>query len=65
MVTDRKVNINELVERFNVSSGTIGTILHKDLGYEKKSARWVPKLLSNVKNAERVRCCESLLDFFN
>jgi hypothetical protein len=34
---------------------TIFTILHKDLCLTKKSARWVPQLLTKEKKHERVR----------
>ncbi len=34
--------------------GTIHAILKVDLGLEKKSARWVPKLLSSEQKKERV-----------
>jgi histone-lysine N-methyltransferase SETMAR len=32
-------------------------ILHQELGLVKKSARWVPKLLSEDHKKERVRIC--------
>jgi hypothetical protein len=36
------------------SSKTVFTILHKELGLVKKSARWVPKLLSQEQMERRV-----------
>ena len=33
-------------------------ILHEDLGLIKKSARWVPKLLTDAQKDERVRTCK-------
>ena len=40
---------------YGVSNDTIHKILHDDLGLSKKSARWVPKLLSKEQMEERVR----------
>ena len=41
-----------------MSHGTIHTILHEDLGLVKKSARWVPELLTDAQKEERVRTCK-------
>ncbi len=40
---------------------TIHSNLHKDLGLEKKSARWVPKLLSLEQKEKRVRSCSAFI----
>ncbi len=40
---------------------TVHSILYKDLGLEKKSARWVPKLLSADQKEERVRTCSAFI----
>ena len=55
---DARVTVDHLVEAFGVSHGTIHTILHEDLGLVKKSARWVPKLLTDAQKEERVRTCK-------
>ena len=55
---DARVGIEDLVRAFGVSHGTIHTVLHEDLGLVKKSARWVPKLLTDVQKEERVRICK-------
>jgi DeoR/GlpR family transcriptional regulator of sugar metabolism len=52
---DRRVSIKKLAAAHGVSVDTIHRILHQDLGLEKKSVRWVPKLLSEAQNQERVR----------
>jgi histone-lysine N-methyltransferase SETMAR len=44
-----------------VSEKTILNILHQDLGLEKKSARWVPKLLSEEQKQERIRVCSDFI----
>ena len=53
--SDRRTTIEELAAEFDLSVGTVHTILHEDLGLSKKSARWVPRLLSMEQKAERVR----------
>jgi histone-lysine N-methyltransferase SETMAR len=52
---DRRQSVKSLAAAHGVSVYTIHGILHKDLGLEKKSARWVPKLLSDEQKEERVR----------
>jgi len=51
---DRRVDVAHLASVFEVSTGTIFNILHDDLGLVKKSARWVPKLLSKEQKDTRV-----------
>ena len=51
---DRRVTINEIAQDLGVSYGTVYNIIHDDLGLEKLSARWVPKLLSQEQKQARV-----------
>ena len=51
---DRRVKIKDIAKGLQVSYGTIYNILHDDLGLEKLSARWVPKLLSQEQKQARV-----------
>jgi hypothetical protein len=44
---DCHLGVKYLAAAHGVSVYTIHSILHKDLGLENKSARWVPKLLSD------------------
>jgi Transposase (partial DDE domain) len=62
---DRRVTIKTLVAAHDVSVDTIHRILHQDLGLEKKSARWVPKLLSEAQKQERVRVCSDFVTAVN
>jgi histone-lysine N-methyltransferase SETMAR len=62
---DARVSIQELASANGVSYGTIQTILHVDLGLSKKSARWVPKLLSDEQKEERVRTCTEFVAAVN
>jgi histone-lysine N-methyltransferase SETMAR len=51
----------DLASAFGVSKGTIHNILRDDLGLVKKSARWVPKILSEDQMKECVRICTELV----
>ncbi len=44
---DRRLSIKALATAHGKSGSTIRAMLHDDLGLEKKSARWVPKLLND------------------
>jgi histone-lysine N-methyltransferase SETMAR len=54
---DRHITCRDLASAHGVSFGTMQNILHVELGLVKKSARWVPKLLSPEQKEERVRIC--------
>ena len=58
---DRRVTVIDVAENFNVSTGTAFTILHSDLWLSKKSARWVPKLLSEDNMRCRVETAREIL----
>ena len=52
---NRRANIRDLAKAYGTAYGTVSRIIHSSLGLVKKSARWVPKLLSQEQMAERVR----------
>ncbi len=54
---DDRISCRDLASAHGVSFGTMHNILHVELGLVKKSARWVPKLLSPEQKEERVRIC--------
>jgi histone-lysine N-methyltransferase SETMAR len=58
---DRRVTVRRLAEAHGVSTRTIHATLHDDLHLSKKSARWVPKLLSQEMKNERVRTCGAFM----
>jgi [histone H3]-lysine36 N-dimethyltransferase SETMAR len=62
VAADRRVTVRELASNLGLSIGTIDRILHKELGLVKKSARWVPKLLSPEQKLERVRTSTSFVE---
>jgi histone-lysine N-methyltransferase SETMAR len=55
------VTIQALAKAHGSSFGTISRILHSQLGLVKKSARWVPKLLSQEQMDERVRTSQEFI----
>ena len=54
MQSDCRVTYTELEEAFTLSAGTVNMIVNNDLGLVKKSARWVPKLLSSDQKIARL-----------
>ncbi len=54
VTADHRICTKALASTHGVSAGTVFTILHKELGLVKKSARCVPKLLSQVLMERRV-----------
>ena len=58
---DRRFTVRSLVSATGLSTMTIHRILKDDLGLVKKSARWVPKLLSDAQKKARVERCEEFL----
>lgn len=58
---DRRVSVVDVAHNFDVSTGTAFNILHSDLGLTKKSARWVPKLLSEDNMRCRVDTARKIL----
>jgi histone-lysine N-methyltransferase SETMAR len=55
------VTLNKLASAYGVSKRTINLTLRHDLNLTKKSARWVPKLLTEEMKKERVRTSELFL----
>ena len=49
VTSDRRVMVSVLADKFEVSERMILRVLHDDLGLSKKSARWVPRLLSDAQ----------------
>jgi hypothetical protein len=58
---DRRVTIETLAAAHGASLHTIHRILREDLGLEKKTVRWVPRLLSPEQKDERVEACAELI----
>jgi hypothetical protein len=58
---DRQITIRKLAATHGVCKRTIQLTLHEDLDLSKKSARWVPKLLTSAHKEERILTCEKFL----
>jgi histone-lysine N-methyltransferase SETMAR len=58
---NRRLSVRKLASTYGVSNNTIHNTLQKDLNLSKKSARWVPKLLTDNMKLERKRTSEALL----
>jgi hypothetical protein len=43
---NRRITVSKLAAAIGISRGSIGTILHKELGYSKVGAQWVPNHLT-------------------
>ena len=48
---DRRITTQQLASKYEVSLHTMWLVLNDDLGLSKKSARWVPKLLTHEQKA--------------
>ncbi len=59
--SNRRVTVRKIMRIHGVLTRTIHTMLHDDLNLSKKSARWVPKLLSDDMKKQRVRTSEKFL----
>jgi histone-lysine N-methyltransferase SETMAR len=58
---DRRITIRKLAAANGVCMRTFQLTLHEDLDLSKKSARWVPKLLTSAHKEERIQTCEKFL----
>ena len=62
--SDRRIQVEEIAQALGISHGSVSTILHDRLGMGKRTARWVPKTLSDEQMATRASVCSSLLKRF-
>lgn len=62
---DRRLRIANIAHILGISCGSVHEILHQHLGFNKVSARWVPKMLKPDQRATRVALSTQLLDRYN
>ena len=62
--SDRRIQVEEIVQALGISHGSVSTILHDRLGMRKLTARWVPKSLSDEQMATRASVCSAFLKRF-
>ncbi len=58
---NRQVTLNKLAQAHGVSIRTLNLTIRHELNLTKKSARWVPKLLTVDMKKERVRTSKNFL----
>ena len=61
---DRRIQVEEIAQALGISLGSVSTILHDRLGMRKRTARWVPKSLSDEQMATRASVYSALLKRF-
>jgi histone-lysine N-methyltransferase SETMAR len=58
---DRQISVRRVAYELGIPKTCVYEILHDKLGMKKVCTRWVPKFLTPVQRANRVDCCEELL----
>ena len=58
---NRQISIRRLVEELGIPKTIIHEIMNNHMGMKKVCTRWVPKLLTPIQRANRVDCCQELL----
>jgi histone-lysine N-methyltransferase SETMAR len=51
LLYDWRMKVREISETIGISKESVGYILHEELDAKKLCARWVPRLLTQIKNA--------------
>ncbi|XP_060603854.1 histone-lysine N-methyltransferase SETMAR-like [Ruditapes philippinarum] len=64
IIDDARYTVREIAYYLNLSTGTIQSILTKELNLRKVCARWVPHLLTEDQKKERVRLAKETLKKF-
>jgi [histone H3]-lysine36 N-dimethyltransferase SETMAR len=59
VMSDRRINIDEIAEALKISAERVHHVLHEDLDMSKISARWVPRLLTAEQKLLRVTASEA------
>ena len=62
--SDRRIQVEEIVQALSISHGSVSTILHDRIGMRKLTACWVPKSLSDEQMATRASVCSALFKHF-
>lgn len=58
---DRRITVREISLELELSKWSVNKILTDDLGFTKRCARWVPRLLTQAHKDERIRCAREFL----
>ena len=65
MVLDRRISVRRVADELTISKTSLYEITSDYLGMEKVFTRWILKLLTPLQRADRVNCCEKLLENCN
>ncbi|GFR86711.1 histone-lysine N-methyltransferase SETMAR [Elysia marginata] len=58
---DRRMKIREIALKLQIPKSMVHEIVSDTLGYRKVSARWVPKMLTEDRNLQRIEISQRLL----
>ena len=58
---DARLSVKDIASCTGISEGSVQTILKKRLDLRKVCARWVPYLLTEEQNTQRLKCARELL----
>ena len=65
VLEDRRITIQEIAGEVGISTGSVHTILTKDLNLRRVSAKVVPKMLTGQQKELRKEIAEDMLDCAN
>ena len=65
MMRDRQISVRLITDELNISTTSLYEIMSDYLGMKKVCTRWVPKPLIPLQRANRVDCCEELLEKYD
>ena len=61
VIRDRQISVRLLAYELPIPTTTVYEIMSNHLSMKKVSTRWVSKLLTPIQHANRMDCCEDLL----
>jgi histone-lysine N-methyltransferase SETMAR len=61
VMRDRQISVRRVADELGIPKTSVHEIMRDHLGMKKVCTRWVPKLLTPLQRANRVECCEELL----
>jgi len=64
ILEDHRILAKSIAEQLGISHEQVGSIIHKDLGMQKLSVKWVLKCLNADQKCQWCQLSEQLLEFF-
>ncbi len=58
----RHVFVRRVADELGIPKTSVHEIMNDHLGLKKVCTRWLPKLLTSLQRANRVDCCQELLE---